>query len=648
MTDAKLHARDVWVTSEKDLQAGRVNLQIAELTSFAPVYTPNFDGVNVFQNGDDVFIYDSMQGRIERVTPAFASLDQRIEVPTGSNVSYNASVLVVVRQVDGTLWAIDTTQPLAFDSLVTEPLGEFGPGATAVVSEDGTIFVASPDKGALYSIRGIGFQATKIADVDLEDFELTTVGDQPWVLERSRGVVIDGKGNEIPLPEGALRIQQPGPERDYVLVATGDALLKVRGIDDIESISAEPAKPATSTTQASAPVVLGSCVYAAWTGPARYLDQCDGGTVDLKDIPGVSPGDRGEFRVNRDAIVFNNFVSGDVFLIDQDFRLVNEWDVATPQDLDAPESDSETRVQTFEEMYAQRSETNHAPVARPDEFGVRPGKITVLPVLDNDTDVDGDVLVVSGTSGIPASAGVLRIIDDGRALLYEPAEGMTGTVSFRYTTNDGRPGGVAETTVDVTIHPDEVNEPPQQFQAGSTTVEAGGAITYNVLSNWIDPDGDDLLLVGASIPGADVVQFTPKGEVTYIHRSAELGDKTIMVTVSDGREEMAAEFHVTVEPSGSLAPIGVPDSATTFTGTYVTSSPLANDLSPSGETLELTNVEPLNGEPTVALDLDKGQFDVTAATPGTYYLKYTVVAGIEQSIGFVRVDVVEPPEAPLP
>ncbi len=107
VTDAKLHARDVWVTSEKDLQAGRVNLQIAELTSFAPVYTPNFDGVNVFQNGDDVFIYDSMQGRIERVTPAFASLDQRIEVPTGSNVSYNASVLVVVRQVDGMLWAIE-------------------------------------------------------------------------------------------------------------------------------------------------------------------------------------------------------------------------------------------------------------------------------------------------------------------------------------------------------------------------------------------------------------------------------------------------------------------------------------------------------------------------------------------------------------
>jgi hypothetical protein len=113
VTDAVLHARDVWVTSQKDLYAGRVNLQIAELNGFAPIYTPDFSAVNVLQNGDDVFVYDAMQGRIERVTPAFASLDERIEVPTGSNVSFGGSVLSVVGQADGTLWAIDTSVPLS-------------------------------------------------------------------------------------------------------------------------------------------------------------------------------------------------------------------------------------------------------------------------------------------------------------------------------------------------------------------------------------------------------------------------------------------------------------------------------------------------------------------------------------------------------
>ncbi len=648
VTDTDLYARDVWVTSARDAQAGRVNMQISEMNGFAPLYAADFNQVDVMQSGDDVFVYDGQLGRIERITPAFASLDQRIEVPSHSDVAYNANTLSIVRSVDGALWTVDTTAPLQFDPLVNVPLGEFGADAVSVVTTRGTIFVASPKDGALYRIDAGGGLPEKVLDLELGDFELTAVGERAWILDRDRNVVVDMDGVETTLESPALRIQQVGPARDGVVVATGDALDIVRGPDDVETIDAGVTAPVTKVDYASAPVVLGSCTYGAWTGDARFVERCEGTEPRTLDIPGVAPGDRGEFRVNRDAIVFNNFKTGDVFLVSENFRLVDNWDDSEPQDEPTTVDSEDTVPIPFNELIENRSKENHAPVARSDEFGVRPGKITVIPVLDNDIDEDGDVLVVAATTGVPATFGTLRTIEDGRALLFEPAEGATGTASFRYTASDGRAGGVSETTANLTIHPMDQNEPPRPFQTSTATVEAGAGTTYNVLSDWRDPDGDDLVLVGASTATSDVVQYKANGDVAFIHRSAELGEKTVSVTVSDGRAETASELKVTVAPSGSLAPIGVPDSVSTFTGTFATVKPLLNDLSPSGEQLSLVSVETLSGNATVDIDVDAGSFDVTANTPGTSYLKYTVAAGIPQSAGIVRVDVEEPPKDAQP
>ena len=56
VTDPDLRARDVWVTNGQELLAGRLNRQIEELD--AAVATASND-VDVFQDGDDVFLLDA-------------------------------------------------------------------------------------------------------------------------------------------------------------------------------------------------------------------------------------------------------------------------------------------------------------------------------------------------------------------------------------------------------------------------------------------------------------------------------------------------------------------------------------------------------------------------------------------------------------
>lgn len=92
---------------------------------------------------------------------------------------------------------------------------------------------------------------------------------------------------------------------------------------------------------------------------------------------------------------------------------------------------------------------NDAPVARPDAMTVvRNASATEVPVLGNDTDIDGDVLAIVGATN--GSLGTVVISGGGRVLTYQPTRNVVGTDSFTYTVRDGH-GGTATTTVQVTI-----------------------------------------------------------------------------------------------------------------------------------------------------------------------------------------------------
>jgi Bacterial Ig domain/Fibronectin type III domain len=644
VTDPDLRARDVWVTNGEELLAGRLNRQIEELD--AAVATASND-VDVFQNGDDVFLLDASAGSLERIDPSFTTLTQRIDVPLGSRVAYGGEVLAVLSP-KGELWTTPAGGDLSFDARGTDPIAELGSDARVAVSDTGTVFATSADDDELIRIASDGGEPEVTKVPKLGAHQLAAVGERPVVFDEDRNVVIID-GREVKLPEQGLRLQQSSAEHDIAYVAGASELIAVPLGGDARVIESDAdAAPARSADEVAAPVWVNGCAHAAWATSSTYLAACDGRKPVSQTIEQPTAGSRLEFRVNRDVVVLNDLTNGNAWLVDSDLRLVDNWEEVTPpEETDELEGDEKSAQQTFEDTLAERTDQNRPPVARDDEAGVRPGRTTVLEVLENDTDPDGDVLTVANTSDIAESQGRLDLIDGGRALQFTPADGAAGTVSFRYTVDDGRKG-VSEASVNVRIVPETENAAPVAMRSGAVSVEQGQQISYNVLADWNDPDGDDVFLVNASPTSGDSVRFSPDGFVTFDHQTGELGLKEVAFTVSDGQVTAGGTLTVDVKPTGSLNPVGTPDFARTFVGEPVVIEPLANDLSPSGAQLSLLGIDQVPDGVSVTPNPERGTITVSSSEPREIVFLYNLGADAAVSVGLVRVQVVEPPEEALP
>lgn len=649
VTDVNLTALDVWVTNGAKAAAGRLNMQIKDLNGSVGLASQNLD---VVQDGDAVFVYDELNATVQHIDPASTKLDQTITVDPGVQIAFGNASMAIIEPSDGTLWVIATGNQLSFDAKKTEPVGTYGAGARAVVTQSGIVFVASPSEGKLYRVESLGAPPVVMADVTIDDFELTAVGDRAVILDRDQNTLISDDGSVIrELDSPAVRIQQVSAAADSVVVATGDSLLRVGFDGSTETFDAKVGVPSSDPGKVTAPVALGECIHGAWTSAQRYLGVCEGRDPVVRDILEPTGGSELVFRVNRSVVVLNNLANGNVWLVTDQMELVDNWDeVAPSEQTEGEQGDEKISVESFDDTLAKRDpDINHAPEAADDAFGVRPGKTTILAVLDNDKDVDGDVLTVTRVSQIDGSAGRIDVIDGGRALQFVPAA-ATGAVSFSYTVSDGRAGGVDEATVTATIHPVSENAPPNAVRTSKVQVEAGQTVSYNVLGDWIDPDGDDLLLLSAASEAGDLVRFTPDGLVTFTHSSSELGAKKVTFTVSDGMPgspPVAGELMVEVLALGELTPVATPDFAGSYVGESVDIPVLDNDRSPSGQPLYLSEVAPLSEGVIASVDASRGVVIATASAAGTYYLEYGIMAGTATTRGLIRVDVVERPTTPL-
>jgi hypothetical protein len=642
VTDPDLRVRDVWVTNAEELAAGRLNRQIEELDASVATSSSETD---VFQHDEDVFLYDPAAGGLERVDPAFTTLVQRIDVPPASTIAYGGDVLAV-RSPAGEVWTVPADGELAFDWRGTDPVAELGEDGDVAVSAKGTVFATDASEGTLLRLERGADEPTTSEVGELGRHELAAVGERAVILDAEADVLI-ADDRRIELPEAGIRLQQSGPESETALVATLAGLLEVPlGGGDVTEIPHGGTAADTDASTVAAPVRVGACAHGAWADAGRYLAVCENAEPNGVDLEQSTAGARLEFRVNRDVVVLNNLTNGDSWLVDSDLRLVDNWEEVTPpEETDELEGDEKSSQQTFEDTLAERTEQNRPPVARDDDYGVRPGRTTVIEVLENDTDPDGDVLTIAATNGIPEGAGRLDLIDGGRALQFTPAEGAAGTTSFRYTVDDGR-GGVAEASVNLRIVPDSENAAPAAIRNGAVSVEQGQQISYNLLADWNDPDGDDVFLVDASPTGGDVVRSSPDGFVTFEHKSAELGLKDVAYTVSDGQTAASGTFTVDVKPAGSLNPIGTPDYVQVFAGETVSIEPLVNDLSPSGAPLQLLGVPEPPENASVTPNPERGTIAFSSSQVGEYIFMYDVGAGANVSVGLIRVQVVEPPDDP--
>jgi hypothetical protein len=625
--DVDLNDGGVWVTNSSELLVGRLNRQVDELDA---ALTAAADDVDVVQEGSEVFAVQPASGSLQRVDIAYAALESDVRVPVGAQVGLGGGTVTLLDPVTGSVWIRPTDQLSGLDIETQDADLVLGVGGAVAVGPTGVVAGVSVSDDELTVVDPADGTSTVPLGGDVETAAVTVVGDQPVVLDVDNAELVTADGSRTDLGSVTTPVlQEPGPAADGVLVATDDVLLEVP-LD-----GGDAARLAEGAGSPIAPVRVGRCAHAAWAATPTYVRSCPGQSEFRAEIPGAEPGLALRFRVNRSVVVLNALESGSVWLLDQEMTVADNWDDVRPPDPEDQTDEQSDEVDDTETL--ERNEQNQPPVAQDDSFGARPGLPTLLPALDNDTDPDGDVLVISATDGPAESMGTVAVVDDSRRLQFTAAAGATGTVTFGYTIDDGR-GGTDDARVTVEIRPFSVNEPPVQVRDSKTVTEQGSSVSHDVLTDWIDPDGDELSLAAARVTTADTVRFTADGSVTFIDSGTEPGLKTVDIDVSDGQETGRGSLAVEVRPPGQLPPTARGDHVTTFVGDTVTVAPLVNDTDPNQDPLRLSAVEAPVGV-VVVPDYVGGTFTLTAETAGTYYLIYTVVDGPNSAQALVRVDV---------
>ncbi|QAV69890.1 fibronectin type III domain-containing protein [Salinibacterium sp. UTAS2018] len=644
VSDVDLVASDVWVTNGEQLLGGRLNRQIDELNGSVIASSARFD---VLQDGDALFMVDPVAHRVESVDPATTEVTSAIDLPPEADVSFGGTNLAIVSP-QGDLWIVPSVGDLQFNYISTPPVLELGVGGRAAVTANGVVIAVSSEKKSVYRVATIADEPVRSDFPAVGEFQIAAAGESAVVFDQSTNELVTESGSIYPLAKQGLRLQQSSTESEFAVVATADSLQWIDlGNGETTDIDADMSTPAADLSGVSAPIALDGCAHGAWASAQRYVLACPDGDVQTHAISEPTQGSELEFRVNGSVIALNNLSNGNVWLLDDNMRLVENWDdVTPPEDVESEEEgDEKSSIQSFEDTLAERTETNRAPVAVDDEYGVRPGRTTVFTVLENDTDADGDVLVISGYDRVAESTGRLDLIDGGRALQFTPVPEFVGSIAFSYTIDDGREG-VAQARVTATVVPEGRNELPFSVREAGVSVEANQTVSYNVLADWKDPDGDDLSLVAASPKSGDLVRFTPDGFITFTHQTSELGEKEITFLVSDGSNTpVPGELIVTVEPPGTLNPVGTPDFATAFATETVVIEPLLNDLSPSGKALSLIALDEAENGAVASFDSDRGEITFSSASAGIFYLTYTLSAGANTSVGLVRIDVQPTPDS---
>ena len=634
---ADLNDAGVWVTDQSIGALGRFNTSIYQLDSDIIANHATSPDVDVLQEDATVFSIDRTANTLRQVDVANVVLsNDAVDLPTGADVSLGGQTVGVVDPATGRLWVRPTATVMTLNPAVTKPLATVGAGASVAVATDGTTYAYSASTRTLVTVTG-GAKGQPVAGrrqvgVGGGTGQVTAVGTRPVVLAGDTILLPDGGTATLPTAAG-VTLQQPGPAASDVYAASDTALFRV----DLAS--------GTVTTVYSggrgdpaAPVYLGSCVYAAWSGSGTYLRRCAGSAaqppVRLQGLP-VNP--EMVFRVNRGSVVLNEVALGALYVYTRGGAKLGNWQALQP----LPQPDpAPSRSQPTD------GEHNHQPTASPDSYGARPGATSILHVLDNDGDPDSDVLVISAITGLKATAGRVAVVANGEAIQFTADPLFTQTAQFTYTINDGR-GGSASAKVTLTARSPKQNQPPAETPRHSvTTVAAGGTVSYNVLADWRDPDGDPLTLVDASTSDPDAVQFTADGKVTFTANRATPGNRTVTVKVSDNTATVTGSLMVGVVADGTGSIVANDDRVTGVAGQNITIKPLANDTDPnttapeSDATLQVTSVSPAPGGTTVGHDVDTINF--LAPRAGTYYLSYGVTDSVKTAKGLVRVDVVAP------
>ena len=170
---------------------------------------------------------------------------------------------------------------------------------------------------------------------------------------------------------------------------------------------------------------------------------------------------------------------------------------------------------------------NDAPQATDDAVSVDEDDSVTISVLDNDSDIDGDILSVISVGAAANGAAILNA--DG-TITYSPTADFNGTDSFTYSISDGN-GGTSSATVTVTVNP-VADNPSAEDDAVTTAIDT--PIMIDVLANDPNPDGVSLSVTGISGAANGSVVVNADNTVSYSGNAGYTGLDSFTYDITDG------------------------------------------------------------------------------------------------------------------
>jgi len=633
-----LNDASVWVSNASEQAIGRANTEVFELNSVVAAASAELE---VIQRGATVLLFDRGSNKVDIVDAATSQITDSVAMPPNRPEVYLAgSQVVILEGGTGELWVVPLVDLATFDAQEPSTLS-FGQDAVGEVDDAGHFVAFSPTARKVYRLDpGRNDIVENAQSVDFVSpsgqYSVTSVG-TTWA-------VLDAASRELQLPGATVDLSPWVDAADTAVLqsatATGDQLF-VGVPDGLLAVPLQGGAPQLVVDGRSgvavAPLVAGGCAFAAWADGTAWRS-CAGGSADTLELAGIRADASLAFARNGERVLLNDARGGASWAVQRHGEVIDNW-----ADLIVVNEDEQQQQENDLDTPPEVEKVQVAPIAIDDQFGARPGRATILPVLLNDYDPNGDVIVISETTAIDEGVGRLDFVTERQQLQLTLASTATGQLTFRYTVTDGR-GGIAAASVTVTVRSASENSAPTQVRSTKTSVEEGGRVSMQVLGDWVDPDGDTIFLSSASTADPDSVSYKPEGTVVFVDSGDQpTSVKAVALVVSDGVLAGNGNLSITVRPTGDVPIIADPFVVLAYSGQEVTVNPLDHVRGGSGA-LRLASV-PSKAGVTVVPSYESASFRFVSTEVRTHYLEYTVSDGQQTATGIVRVDVASPPDA---
>ena len=337
-------------------------------------------------------------------------------IPAAGDVRMAGGTLASADAETGEVWAVRYDAELGKPVMSavdrqSEAIAEAGEGAALAVSQRGTIVVTSTDDGTVTTLEPSGAAFGKPATEDLpgdagQVTSVTTVGERIVTLDADAGVLRVVDGATASVPAGSV-LQQAGPDYDAVLVGAPEALLSV-DLDsgDVTTVSSKSGTPVE-------PVRLGAVRLRRLVRRRRARWPCSAGrrtswrTTSAATPPASPSGSTAARSSSTTPTAAPSGTSSRTSPI-----RIDNWDAFTSK---KKNKDDENENEN------QSDADRRPPQAKPDSYGVRAGRTTVLHPLDNDSAPDGRLLSIVDVDQ-PSGGARVEISPDGQTLILQMPE----------------------------------------------------------------------------------------------------------------------------------------------------------------------------------------------------------------------------------